>query len=80
MRATSDYTADAGSPLPPGELGFSRGDILFVDSTVHAGRIGVWHAWQLDPYGNCTGKHGILPNIARHAVFLLCTFYSNILF
>ena len=76
MRAVSDYTADAGSQLPSGELTFSRGDVLFVDSTVHNGRVGVWHAWQLDTYGNCTGTHGILPSIARYVILLLYVFYS----
>jgi len=77
MRAMADYSADASSPLPAqGELSFARGDVLFVDSTIHAGRVGVWHAWQLDAYGNCTGKHGILPSIARYAVLSLRTFYN----
>jgi len=72
MRALSDFSADAsGSPLSPPELSYARGDVLFVDSTVHGSRIGVWHAWQLDSYGNCTGAHGILPSIARCA-FQLC--------
>jgi len=74
MRALSDYSADASSVLPAGQLSYARGDILFVDSTVHAGRVGVWHAWQLDAYGNCTGTHGILPSISRYAVLLLHTF------
>jgi len=73
MRAVSDYTGDASSPLPPGELNFARGDVLFVDSTVHAGHTGVWHAWQLDAYGSCTGTHGILPSLARYAELLLHT-------
>ena len=76
MRAVSDYTADATGPLSPGELSFTRGDVLFVDSTVHAGRVGVWHAWMLDAYGNCTGTHGILPGMARYAVLSLRTIYN----
>jgi len=68
MRAVSDRCADTSSPLPPGELSFARGDILFVDSTVHSGRVGVWHAWKLDANGNCTGTHGILPSRARYVV------------
>jgi len=71
MRAMSDYIPDASSPLSQGELSFTRGDVLFVDSTVHAGRVGVWHAWKLDAYGNCTGTHGTLPGIARYAAPLL---------
>jgi len=66
MRAVSDFSADAGSPSSPAELSYARGDILFVDSTVHDGRIGIWHAWRLDAYGNCTAAHGILPSIARY--------------
>jgi len=75
MRAVSDFTADAGSPLSPAELSYARGDILFVDSTVHAGRLGIWHAWRLDAYGNCTEAHGILPSIPRYAFLLLHIFY-----
>jgi len=71
MRALSDYAADTSSSLPAGELSYARGDILFIDSTVHAGCVGVWHAWQLDAYGNCTGTHGILPSITRYPVFLV---------
>ena len=79
VRALSDFSTDASSsPLPAGELSFARGDILFVDSTVHAGRIGVWHAWRLDVYGNCTGTHGIMPSIARYAVILVKNFSLKI--
>jgi len=71
MRALSDFSADASGPLSLAELSYARGDILFVDSTVHDGCVGMWHAWQLDAYGNCTGTHGILPSIARCAFLLL---------
>jgi len=76
MRALTDYTADTTSPLSPGELSFSKGDVLFVDSTVHAGRVGVWHVWQLDAYGNCTGTHGILPSMARCVILLFHAQYD----
>ena len=76
MRALSDFSADAGgSPVSQAELSYARGDILFVDSTVHGGRVGIWHAWQLDAYGNCTGARGILPSIARYTFLLLLAIY-----
>jgi len=77
VRAVSDYCAEASSPSSPGDLSYVRGDVLLVDSTVHGGHVGVWHAWQLDVYGNCTGKHGVLPSIARYMLTLLYTLWLD---
>ena len=61
LRAVRDHNPEPGVEPIPGELTFKSGSILYVDNTAHAGRVGVWHAWLLDAYGNPTSTHGILP-------------------
>jgi hypothetical protein len=65
LRALRDHNTELGAEVMPGELTFKAGSILYVDNTAHAGRVGVWHAWLLDVYGNPTTTHGILPNKMR---------------
>jgi len=65
LRAVRDHIIEPGVEASPGELAFKSGNILYVDNTAHAGRVGVWHAWLLDVYGNPTTTHGTLPYKTR---------------
>ena len=49
-----------------GELSFVRDRILYVDSTLYKGKLGVWRAWLVDDEGNKL-QCGTVPSKARWA-------------
>jgi hypothetical protein len=61
LRAVKDSGNETETAASSGELIYKRHNILLVDNTAYSGRVGVWHAWLLDTYGNPTSTHGIIP-------------------
>ena len=54
------------------ELGFKRGDILYVTDTLYQGKLGVWKAWIVsDNDDQQKTEHGTIPSKTKYALMMI---------